>query len=69
MCQIQMTQNCINGTFTYLFGVTLLIIRILAPKMKKWGQDPNNEQCRYRYRYTAHYCDNRPKSVPKSANV
>ena len=45
-----MTQNCINGTFTYLlygFGVTLLIIRILAPKMEKWGQDPNNEQCIY----------------------
>ena len=28
-------------------GLSLLIIRILAPKTEKWGQDPNNEQCIY----------------------
>ena len=27
--------------------MSLLIIRILAPKTEKWGQDPNNEQFVY----------------------
>ena len=39
------SRNLCQNYIVIIVLVTMLIIRILAPKMEKWGQDPNNEQC------------------------
>ena len=41
------SRNLCQNYIVIIVLVTMLIIRILAPKMEKWGQDPNNEQCIY----------------------
>ena len=47
-----LTKHCTRESLNLInisacFSPALLIIRILAPKTEKWGQDPNNEQCIY----------------------